>query len=493
MDKNYNKITLTLDDVGNFLAKFTENSEHVYWISSPDFKKIQYISPSYERIWGRSRDELYNNPELWITYLHPEDALAYHPIQEMANQIVQLGDKARYSEQYRIIRPNGEIRWIMDNGFPLYDDQGVCFGVTGIAIDVTEQKKQEEELRIAKDIAERASHAKDEFIQNMSHDIRTPLVGIIGMANLLQQELHRSQEKEYAHMIEMSGEQLLVLFNSILDIVSSDNSKDHAIEKQSFDLYELIKGICELELPTIKIKKLELHLIIDSSVPQWIITDSTKLHRILLNLLSNAIKFTKEGAIKITVSSTPLKEPDHIELMVMIMDSGIGISEADQSKIFDRFYRAIPSSKGLYSGHGVGLHIVQKYITLLQGTISFESEQNKGSNFIVKIPAVIDSSKMDATVESGLMPLSSGVELEEHWTNNVLNATNKGEEFHFNSPLLLLVEDNIVALKMIESIAKQGNCRYISTHTGEEALELIKQHEFDLILFRSWFAGDLWK
>ena len=109
----------------------------------------------------------------------------------------------------------------------------------------------------------------------MSHDIRTPLVGIIGMANLLQQELHRSQEKEYAHMIEMSGEQLLVLFNSILDIVSSDNSKDHAIEKQSFDLYELIKGICELELPTIKIKKLELHLIIDSSVPQWIITDST--------------------------------------------------------------------------------------------------------------------------------------------------------------------------------------------------------------------------
>ncbi|CEG55612.1 PAS domain-containing hybrid sensor histidine kinase/response regulator [Legionella fallonii] len=477
MDKNYNKITLTLDEVGNFLAKFTENSDHVYWISSPDFKKIQYVSPSYERIWGRSREELYNNPGLWITYLHPEDTATHHPIEEMANKIVLLGDKARYSEQYRIIRPNGDVRWIMDNGFPLYDDQGACFGVSGIAIDVTEQKKREEELQIAKDIAEKANHTKDEFIQNMSHDIRTPLIGIIGMANLLQQELRKAQEKEYAHMIEMSGEQLLELFNSILDMVSSNNSKEHVIENQLFDLYELIKGICELELPTIKIKKLELHLTIDSSVPQWIITDSTKLHRIILNLLSNAIKFTQEGDITIHVSSTLLKEPEHAELTVMIADSGIGISEADQSKIFDRFYRATPSSKGLYAGHGVGLHIVQKYIDLLQGSISVESKPNEGTQFVVKVPIVIDSSKANS-----LEP-SSSVELEEHWTNDDRVTTkNEGDAVSSDSPLLLLVEDNAIALKMIEFIAKQCNCRYKSAHTGEEALDLIKEHEFDLIL-----------
>ena len=80
MAKNYNKITLTLDEVGSFLAKFTENSEHLYWISSPDFKKIQYISPSYERVWGRPREELYKNPKIWITFLHPEDAKNHHPI-----------------------------------------------------------------------------------------------------------------------------------------------------------------------------------------------------------------------------------------------------------------------------------------------------------------------------------------------------------------------------------------------------------------------------
>jgi PAS domain S-box-containing protein len=480
MAKNYNKITLTLDEVGSFLAKFTENSEHVYWMSSPDFKKIQYISPSYERIWGRPREELYKNPKIWITFLHPDDAKDHHPIDEMANKIIQLGDKARYTEQYRIIRPNGEIRWIMDNGFPLYDDKGVCYGVTGIAIDVTDQKKQEEELRIAKVIAEKANHAKDEFIQNMSHDIRTPLVGIIGMAALLEQEVQKAQEKDYAQMIQMSGEQLLGLFNSILDIVSTNSSKEQVVDVQTFDLHELVKSICELELPTIKVKKLELHLAIDSSVPQWIITDSVKLHRILLNLLSNAIKFTHEGSIKINIATNSAKDKEHTELEVRISDSGIGIPEKDQDMIFDRFYRVTPSSKGLYKGHGVGLHIVQKYVELLNGTIIFESNQGKGTEFTVKIPVLIDSTRTEATSDAELIPSSPNRKLEEHWVNE---PTSIGTE-NINSvpPLLLLVEDNAIALRMVESVAKQANCHYVSAYSGEEALALIPSHQFDLIL-----------
>ncbi|BCA93849.1 histidine kinase [Legionella antarctica] len=479
MAKNYNKITLTLDEVGSFLAKLTENSEHVYWMSSPDFKKIQYISPSYERIWGRSREELYNNPEIWITFLHPDDAIDHHPIHEMANKIVQFGDKARYSEQYRIIRPNGEIRWIMDNGFPIYNDKGVCFGVTGIAIDVTEQKKQEEELRIAKVIAEKANHAKDEFIQNMSHDIRTPLIGIIGVAALLEQEAQKRQEKDYAQMIQMSGEQLLGLFNSILDIVSTSSSKEQVIDAQSFDLHELVKGICELELPTVKVKKLELHLTVDSSAPQWIITDSVKLHRIILNLLSNAIKFTKEGAVKINIAANPL-DTGHIELEMMISDSGIGIPIEDQDMIFDRFYRVTPSSKGLYKGHGVGLHIVQKYVELLNGTIAFESNLKQGTQFIVKIPVLIDSDRAKLKPDSGLVPLASKLKLEEHWINHLTPDLTQGE--NSRPPLLLLVEDNAIGLKMVESVAKEAKCRYMSAYSGEEALDLIQSHQFDLIL-----------
>ena len=482
MTKNYNKITLTLDDVGNFLGKFTENSEHVYWISSPDFQKIQYISPSYERIWGRPRDELYKNPEIWINFLHPDDAMTHHPIDEMAQKVILLGDKARYSEQYRIIRPNGEIRWIMDNGFPLYDDKGNCYGVTGIAIDVTEQKKQEDELRLAKEISEKANYAKDEFIQNMSHDIRTPLIGIIGMASLLEQEVHKVQEKEYAQMIHMSGEQLLVLLNSILDIVSSSNPKEHIIDNHSFDLYVLLKSICELELPTIKMKKLELQLSVDSSVPQWLISDSVKLHRIILNLLSNAIKFTKQGSIKINVTSKEINEDGQQELEVRISDSGIGIPEEEKAKIFERFYRATPSYKGLYTGHGVGLHIVQKYLELLNGTINFTSKEQDGTTFTLKIPIVLDTTKIKSKSGFNFLFSSSGLEVAEQLLDTSSLQSNQAKNVNPDWPLLLLVEDNAIALKLVESVVTQANCRYLSVLSGEKALDLIHSHDFDLIL-----------
>tara|TARA_Y100000588_G_C14088334_1_gene853309 strand:+ start:642 stop:1040 length:399 start_codon:yes stop_codon:yes gene_type:complete len=129
---------LNLDVVGNFLSKYTEKSDHVYWVSSSDFSQIKYVSSSYEKVWGRPRLELYNNPEIWIGFLHPDDAKDHHPIHEMAKKISIQGEDARYEEDYRIIRPDGSIRWILDRGFPLIDENGSCYGVTGVAIDVTE-------------------------------------------------------------------------------------------------------------------------------------------------------------------------------------------------------------------------------------------------------------------------------------------------------------------------------------------------------------------
>src|SRR6185437_15188103 len=125
---------LTLEDIGSFLGKLAEKSESVYWLSSADFKKIQYISPAYEKIWGRNRDILYKEPELWITYLHPDDVVGHHPIHAMAERVEKEGPSARYHESYRIIRPDGEIRWIIDQGFPIYNVDGQCCGITGVAV-----------------------------------------------------------------------------------------------------------------------------------------------------------------------------------------------------------------------------------------------------------------------------------------------------------------------------------------------------------------------
>jgi len=162
----YTADTIALEEISDFLVKISKYSDGVYWLSTPDFKKIQYISPAYEKIWGRPRAELYSNPELWITYLHPEDAKKSHPIHEMAEKVKKLGLEARYKETYRIIKPTGETRWILDEGAPVASKEGSCCGVTGIAIDVTEQMLEQTEGRVPPSVLEKkASFSPEEFEQ----------------------------------------------------------------------------------------------------------------------------------------------------------------------------------------------------------------------------------------------------------------------------------------------------------------------------------------
>lgn len=128
------------DDLIQSFAAFYKLSENVHWFSSTDFKEIYHISPGYENIWNRRVIDLYNYPRCWITHLMPEDANRYHPIDEMAKRVKNEGPHARYDESYRIIVPSGETRWILDKGQPIYDDNGNCLGVSGVAIDVTVNK-----------------------------------------------------------------------------------------------------------------------------------------------------------------------------------------------------------------------------------------------------------------------------------------------------------------------------------------------------------------
>ncbi|MFA5959130.1 MAG: ATP-binding protein [Tatlockia sp.] len=470
MRNNKKNLSFTLDEMGTFLSKFSEHSEQVYWISSPDFQKIQFVSASYERVWGRSRKELYAAPDNWIRYLHPDDATTHNPIAQMAEQIKRLGEKARYSAQYRILRPDGEIRWIIDNGFPLIDNKGACYGVTGVAIDVTEEHKKTEALEIAKEAAEAANLAKDEFLANMSHDIRTPLSGIIGISSLLEQQVQTLEEKENAHLVAVSGEQLLTLLNSVLDIVSVGDRKESLINLESVDINQLIQNIAELERPTTRLKQLELHILVDNAVPAFIQTDPVKLHRIVLNLIGNAIKFTNEGQISLTVNYNPLdKNKGQLELFVK--DTGKGIAKENIDKVFDRFYRGDPSYKSQYTGFGVGLHIVQQYVSLLQGKISLESELGTGTVFHVSLP-----------VEKGNAPSVAPSKPQARLPSRDGKKEGVTPSKNNNLPFLLLVEDNTIALKVVESVARQADCRFLSATNGSDALKLAKTHNFDLVL-----------
>ncbi|KTD69986.1 sensory box sensor histidine kinase/response regulator [Legionella santicrucis] len=358
---------------------------------------------------------------------------------------------------------------VMANGMGIYYSQKVplrnqkneVIGVLGISLDITERKKMEVALRRAKENAEVANQAKNEFIANMSHDIHTPLSGIVGMSKLLEEKEQNPERKQYARWIHESGEQLLELLNGVMEIVATDNLREDDIHEELFELRKNIQDIAHLVQPTLQMKKIKLNIEIDETVPNTIITDATKIHRVLLNLVGNAIKFTDNGVVTIKVEVLSL-ENNYTQLRFSVIDTGIGIPPELQSKIFDRFFRAIPSYKSTHSGYGVGLHIAQKYLSLLGGEINLESEIGKGSTFYFTL-----------TLKIGY---------NDKPTPNAITGSAPQEDTPLLSPLILLVEDNILSLHMIENIVEQAGYEFYSAIDGEHALELIETNDFDLII-----------
>ena len=467
---------LNLDNVGDFLARYTEFSDQVYWISSPDFSTIRYISPSYEKIWGRSRQELYENPSLWISFLHPEDAQDYHPIHNMANKIVMDGDKARYQESYRIIRPDGSIRWILDRGFPLFDEEGVCYGVTGIAIDITEIKQIEFELRTAKELAETASQAKSEFLSNMRHDIRTPLSGIVGFSEILKSESNEPRIKEYADNLVASSHALLNLMDEVLEAVRV-SSGEIPMLKRKFNLIETFEQIVALNRARAAEKQLKFSLELDPELPQYVIGDKIRLHRITLELVGNALNFTDIGHV--TVSVNLAKKDNHqLVIKLTISDSGMGIPKEKQQEIYLQFKRLTPSYQGIYKGAGLGLYVVKQFIDELSGEIYVDSEPRKGTIFTCLIPLQIP-----------LLDDSTGVDVEENlkiekpYMSPLANQTSipdivlEGEI----ASKVLVVEDNFIAQTVAKTLLSKMNCQVDVVMNGADALALCDKNHYDLI------------
>lgn len=389
-------------------------------------------------------------------------------LDKINKRVMETGEP-HTNEEY-VVMPNGLAIYLSQKN-PIRDKKNKIIGVLGVLIDITEQKKMEVALRRAKEAAEVANHAKTEFIANMSHDIHTPLSGIVGLSNLLDARVEDREGKQYAQWISESGKQLMELLNGVLDIVSDDHINERDMSEEIFDLRHGIQSIAKLVLPTVKMKNLELNLDLDEAIPQKLITDGTKIHRVLLNLLGNAIKFTEKGSITIKVKLL-VDDKEYVQLQFSIIDTGIGIPEALQSKIFERFFRVNPSSKRRHGGHGVGLHIAQNYVGLLGGEIKIESELGKGSTFYFTLAMKV---AMDERVEFS----ETGVKESELAKTSVEPAMTK---LSSDASQILLVEANIVALRFIEALTFQLGCRSASATDAEHALHLVKTMDFDLIL-----------
>ncbi|MCA9130623.1 MAG: PAS domain-containing protein [Planctomycetales bacterium] len=301
--------------------------------------------------------------------------------------------------------PDRTDTWCSTTKLPLKDSDGKIVGTFGISRDVTELIQVEQQLREARDQADKASQAKSEFLANMSHEIRTPMNGIIGMAELLGHTQLNDAQRSFLDMIAQSAQSLLRIINDILDFSKIEAGKLE-IETVPFDLRKCISHAAKGLAVRAASKSVELILEIAADVPDCLVGDADRLRQILINLVGNAIKFTDQGTItiRVAVANGPPTETEYT-LHFSVTDTGIGIAKNKQEAIFEAFSQADVSTTRQYGGTGLGLSISSQLVQMMGGRIWLNSQLGVGSafHFTCRMPSGEEAQPPEDTVDENAL------------------------------------------------------------------------------------------
>lgn len=315
------------------------------------------------------------------------------------------------------------------------------------------------ELDIAEKKASVAAQTKENFLANMSHEIRTPLSGILGFTNLLQKRPLDETSAEFVTSIQRSGENLMTIINDILDL-SKIEAGMMRITPGIFSINGLLNSVETLFSERVKEKKLTISSKVDTSIPDTLIGDATRLTQILVNLIGNAIKFTHQGTVSIEVYKKEQHE-NQVILGFKITDTGIGIGKEKLNEVFERFNQGEDSTTRNYGGTGLGLSIVKKLILLQNGDIEVSSEQGKGTTFSFYIPYEIAKEQLNT------IPVAS-IDHFKDISNTALR--------------VLVVDDNAINQSLMKHLLSQWNIDFEMASNGLEAVEYLRKNDCDLVL-----------
>ncbi len=279
------------------------------------------------------------------------------------------------------ILSDGSVATYLSNKGPIFNEENEVVGMVGVSFDITERKKQEEEVKRLKEEAEMANRIKTEFIKAMQHDIQTPAAGIYQALQQLKKKENNTGNKQYLEMLSQMSKQLLNLCSSFVESTDAEIG-EHPLTVTEIDIRQLARDVLEMNQYAAFNKRLALHLKITERVPQFIKTDSFRLQRILMNLLGNAIKFTEQGKVMLEINC--IEEEKKSKLHIIVKDTGIGIAKDKQGIIFDKYSRVV-SEDLQYPGFGLGLYIVKKFVDDLLGEIQVKSELLQGTMVSIKL------------------------------------------------------------------------------------------------------------
>ena len=313
-------------------------------------------------------------------------------------------------------------------------------------------------LNSKKNAAETIAEMKSSFLANMSHEIRTPMNGIMGLTKLLLNTRLSGKQSEYLRAIESSSDTLLVIINDILDISKIEAGK-LSLEKKEFLFINLLSSVVGVFEGKALEKGIELvanyH---QNNLPEVLVGDSVRLNQILYNLINNAVKFTQEGSVTLTVNTVEMSDKD-VLLKFTITDTGIGISQEQQSQIFNEFSQANSSTSREFGGTGLGLSIVKKLVELQGGSVTIVSEEEKGSSFIFEI----------------LYP-------HKKMSESDISISNDSLDFNLGGLNILLVEDNPVNQLVVTDLLSEVGAEVELAVNGQEAINLFKPEKHAVIL-----------